>query len=101
MKHLFNIQKIKKPVLWTKDEDRRQLSLVSIHSRWWSSISKSFKDKTGQHCYLRFLSINPSTKKGIWELFEDQKIIEGLKFYGKQWSNRVAKQIRDRYIRTI
>jgi hypothetical protein len=71
MKHPFNIQKIKKPVLWTKDEDILLLSLVSIHSRRWSSISKSFKDKTGQHCYIRYRSINPSAKKGIWEPFED------------------------------
>jgi hypothetical protein len=105
MKHPFNIEKIKKSVLWTKEEDRLLISLVSIHRRRWSSISKSFKGKTGQHCNLRYRSINPNGKKGTWEPFEDQKIIKGVKLYGKQWSriakalfsNRNGKQVRDRY----
>jgi hypothetical protein len=106
MKYPFRIEKIEKNIHWTNDEDRLLISLVSIHKRKWLLISKSFKDKTGYNCYLRYRSINPDIKKGIWEPFEDENIIEGVKHFGKQWSiiaktyfsNRYAKQIRDRYM---
>jgi hypothetical protein len=105
MKHLFKVERINKSVHWIKEEDILLLFLVSTHKRKWSLISKSFKEKTGYQCYLRYNSINPSIKKGAWEPFEDQKLIEGMRQFGKQWSriasqffsNRNAKQIRDRY----
>jgi hypothetical protein len=81
------------------------ISLVSIYGRKWSLISKSFYGGRGYHCHLRYRSINPRIKRGAWEKNEDQKIIEGIKVYGKQWckiankffSDRTGKQIRDRY----
>jgi hypothetical protein len=105
MKHLFKVEKNSKSVNWTKEEDILLVFLVSTHKRKWSFISKSFKEKTGYQCYLRYNSINPSIKKGAWETIEDQKLIEGMRLFGKQWSkiasqlfrNRNSKQIRDRY----
>jgi hypothetical protein len=105
MKHPFKVEKINKSACWTKEEDILLVFLVSMHKRKWSFISKSFKEKTGYQCYKRYNSINPSIKKGAWETFEDQKLIEGMRQFGKQWSriaskffsNRNVKQIRDRY----
>jgi myb proto-oncogene protein len=105
MKHPFLIEKTKKRVKWTQEEDSLLISLANVHERKWRIISASLQDKTGYDCYLRYRSINPDLKKGSWEPAEDQKIIEGMKVWGRRWSriassffsNRNAKQIRERY----
>jgi hypothetical protein len=104
MTQVFKIVKVKKSVYWTEKEDTLLISLASTHKKKWSLISKNFKGKTGYHCQQRYQITNPCIKKGAWEPFEDQKIIEGVRHYNKQWrriaseyfSNRTGKQIRDR-----
>jgi hypothetical protein len=103
---IFDIQRTKKRVCWTKNEDE----LLITHSlkqsrRSWTKISKLIRTKTPYECFLRFRSINPYLKKGSWDNEEDEHIVEGVKKYGPKWyiiakgfSNRNAKQIRDRYI---
>jgi myb proto-oncogene protein len=96
----------RKPINWTIEEDSLLISLTLLHQRKWTIICKSFENKTHKQCHLRYLSINPSIKKGLWESAEDQKLLEGISLYGRKWSkvakvcfsNRTPKQIRERYI---
>jgi myb proto-oncogene protein len=96
----------KKSIQWTTEEDTLLISLALHLNRRWSKICKNFENKTRNQCYLRYLSINPSIKKGLWEPAEDQKLLEGVSLYGKKWSkiakacfsNRTSKQIRERYM---
>jgi myb proto-oncogene protein len=109
MTQVFKIEKVKKSVNWTEEEDKLLISLASTHKKKWSLISKGFKDKTGYHCHQRYQIIDPCIKKGAWEPIEDQKIIEGMRHYSKQWSkiaseyfsDRTGKQVRDRYTNNL
>jgi myb proto-oncogene protein len=100
----FIIQKVKKQVTWTSEEDQKLISLVKSETSW-SKISNKFTDKTQYDCNLRYRSINPSLKKGFWDEEEDKKLLKAVKVNGKRWekiangfSGRNAKQIRDRYV---
>jgi hypothetical protein len=103
---LFHIQKTKKSIPWTTEEDEILISHTNINRKnRWKAISKLIPGKTAYLCYLRFRCIHPTLKKGHWTNEEDLKIREGIKLFGRNWSliarnlfsNRNAKQIRDRY----
>jgi hypothetical protein len=107
MKKIFTIEKTRKRVIWSEQEDKTLISLVeSQQRRSWLRISKLLGSKTAYQCYLRFRSINPKLKKGTWDRSEDKKILAAVELYGFRWNiiaaeaftNRNAKQIRDRYI---
>jgi hypothetical protein len=103
---LFQIKKTDKNLLWTKDEDEILISNTKVNGKnRWKEISKLIKGKSAYHCYLRFRAIHPDLKKGSWSREEDERIMLGVEQYGRGWSliakylftNRNAKQIRDRY----
>jgi myb proto-oncogene protein len=104
---VFNIEKTKKRVSWTEQEDSVLISLVQSRKRKnWKKISRIIGNKSEYQCSLRYRSINPSLRKGAWEPAEDKKILDAIKVHGKKWNkiaaaaftDRNAKQIRDRYI---
>jgi hypothetical protein len=107
MKQIFQIKKSKKQkATWTEEEDNMLIALVhSQQRRSWQKVAETLSNKTAYDCYLRFRSINPCLRKGAWDPTEDAKVMDAIKVYGKRWnkiakvfSNRNAKQIRDRYI---
>jgi hypothetical protein len=107
MKQIFQIRKTKKHgAIWTDEEDNILIALVlSQQRRSWQKIAETLANKTPYDCYLRFRSINPNLRKGAWDPTEDAKVLDAVKIYGKRWNkiakvftNRNAKQIRDRYI---
>jgi hypothetical protein len=108
MKKLFHIEKIKKrrKTTWSVEEDRLLISLAQPQQRKsWKTISRFLLDKNAYQCYLRYRSINPNLRKGVWDPSEDKKILDAVQDHGKRWnlvakifSNRNSKQIRDRYI---
>jgi hypothetical protein len=104
---VFIIKKIKRRVSWTPHEDELLLSLTTACSKnSWKTISENFQGKSSYHCFLRYRSIRPGLKKGNWEKEEDERVLIGVKTFGKKWHliakhyfwNRNAKQVRDRYI---
>jgi hypothetical protein len=110
MKAIFLIQKVKKKrrkiSSWTKEEDNLLISLVQAQQRKsWKKVTKILTNKTPYECYLRYRSINPNRRKGVWEPWEDQMILKAISLYGPRWGEiakaihtRNAKQIRERYI---
>jgi hypothetical protein len=106
---VFSIKKIKKESLkkWTPDEDKILLaSTNSICKNRWKKLSQLIPGKAAYDCYLRYRSIQPGIKKGIWLKEEDERILKGIKAFGPHWSfvarvyfrDRTPKQIRDRYV---
>lgn len=104
---VFLICKSKKIISWNAQEDYILLSLISTNSKnSWMAVAEKLPGKSPYHCFLRYRSIRPGLKKGSWTPEEDIKIKAGVETYGKKWfliakklfTNRNAKQIRDRYI---
>jgi hypothetical protein len=104
---LFLIKKIKrtpKRIAWSREQDNTLISLVNKQvRRSWKSIAKVL-GKTSYQCLLRYRSINPNLRKGAWDFDEDTKVLGCMKVHGRKWNeiakyftNRSAKQIRDRY----
>jgi hypothetical protein len=107
MKQIFHIKKTFRRVNWTTEEDHILVSLAKpVGRNSWTEISKHLPGKDSYMCFLRYRSIRPGLKKGSWSEVEDRLILQGLRLFNKQWSqiakyyftNRTAKQIRDRYI---
>jgi myb proto-oncogene protein len=103
---LFKISKIKKPVLWTKEEDSLLLRLTDRQPRRkrWRDVCLAIPDKSPYQCYLRYRAISPNIRRGAWTAEEDQELLRGYNKYGKDWRSiartmktRNSKQIRDRY----
>jgi hypothetical protein len=105
---IFHIKKTLRRTKWTKEEDEILISLTNPTGRnSWSTIAQHLPGKSSYTCFLRYRSIKPGLKKGAWTEEEDKRILQGLsEFNPKEWSNiakyyftnRTAKQIRDRYI---
>ena len=106
---IFQISKIKNKKIWTEEEDKALIYYSSMYQeRHWEDVSKHFANKTALQCFSRFNRIRPGIIKGKWTQEEDNKIIELVALYGKNWSaiaklfkTRNGKQIRDRYINVL
>lgn len=104
--NIFNIQKIKKRIIWTSEEDNLLIKLsLNRNRKSWVYISSILKNKSPYQCFLRFRSINPNIKIGCWSQKEDKKLLSCVDKYGHIWYkiahmfvNRSAQQIRERYI---
>ena len=106
---IFQISKKKNKKIWTEEEDKALIYYSSMYQeRHWEDVSKHFANKTALQCFSRFNRIRPGIIKGKWTQEEDNKIIELVALYGKNWSaiaklfkTRNGKQIRDRYINVL
>ena len=103
-KFIFISQKRRIIQKWTKDEDKKLLSVTSSLSKItnWKEISQHFENRTPVQCSSRYKRIRPGIQRGSWSSKEDQLLINFVQQYGKNWGkisqymkNRNCKQIRD------
>lgn len=107
--NLFKVKRLKYKSIWSTEEDRLLLHLVSIHgNKKWKSISKFFTDKNPIQCSARYKRIKPGNLKGKWTKEEDNLLLKLIKVYKNNWSaiskiikTRTAKQVRDRYVNCL
>jgi len=105
-KLLFVLNREKKAIKWSKEDDGMLLSLAEkYNNKNWNKVAKYFDGKTGIQCCSRYKLINPKIKKGHWTVEEDRNLLELIEVYGKNWrllskiiKIRSGKQIRDRYL---
>ncbi len=94
---------------WTKDEDKKLLDLCKNNNFLnWQSVAENFEDKTNIQCSARYRRIKPGMIKGNFSKSEDEKILQLVEKFGKNWSiisdyfiTRTNKQIRDRFINVV
>lgn len=94
---------------WTKEEDDRILSLVSIYGKSWSKLAKIMKSRNGKQIRDRFINVlDPEVKKGKFTYKEDKKIKELYVKYGPRWAtiarglpNRTPDMIKNRFHSSI
>lgn len=105
-KFIFKVLKINKiEKKWTEQENKVIIELGKLKKKnKWIIASNLLKTKNSIQCYYRYISINPSIKKGRWTLKEDQMLIYLVKNFGKNWKviskilkNRTNRQIKNRY----
>lgn len=60
----------------------------------WASVSNALPDRNNKDCRKRWFKLT-GTKKGSWALSEDQRLLEGVQKYGRQWA-MVAKAVETR-----
>jgi len=109
-KFIFISQKRRIIQKWTKEEDKKLLSITSSLSKItnWKEISQQFENRTPVQCSSRYKRIRPGIQRGSWSSKEDQLLINFVEQYGKNWGkisqymkNRNCKQIRDRYLNCL
>jgi len=76
---------------WKKAEDEKLLSAVEVCGKDWGQVSRILKEsdinRSSDQCRQRYKDyLNPKLVTGDWTKEEDQKIVEGFKKYGRQWS---------------
>ena len=60
-------KKLKKPNLWTKEEDKILLQNVErFNFKNWNLIASYIKGRTAIQCSARYKRIKPGIKKGYW-----------------------------------
>jgi len=67
------------------------LSAVEVCGKDWGQVSRILKEsdinRSSDQCRQRYKDyLNPKLVTGDWTKDEDQKIVEGFKKYGRQWS---------------
>ena len=85
----------------TEEEDKELIFYTNLYKeRCWEEISKHFPNKTGLQCFSRFNRIRPGLSRGKWTKEEDDKIIELVRLYGRDWSiiARMSKQMFPRKV---
>lgn len=94
---------------WTKEDDKQLLEFVNVDKiSNWKSISKEFLNKTPRDCFLRYIRIESRINKKKFDIKEDQKILELVHIYGKNWikiskffPNRNHRHIIERFINKL
>ena len=107
--HIPKIKTVKKPMIWTAEEDKILiLKAEEYKCKNWSLIASFIKDRTAIQCSARFKRIQPGIIKGSWTKEEDNQLIKLYQIYGKNWSEisklmpyRTGKQIRDRFLNVL
>ena len=96
---LHRWQKVLKPGLvkgpWTKDEDACILACISSGITKWSEIAARIPGRIGKQCRERWFNhLDPTVKKGPWEPYEDQILVQSQKAMGNRW---YAHRLRPRH----
>lgn len=94
---------------WTREEDQKLLEVAKeFKCKNWKKISEHFEGRSAIQCSSRYNRIKPGIVKGSWNAEEDEKLLNYVKRFGKNWSliskymtSRSGKQIRDRYLNTL
>jgi hypothetical protein len=94
---------------WSKEEDTRILSLVQIHGKSWSKISKILATRNGKQIRDRYINVlDPEIKKGKFSEEEDKQLIRLYMHCGPKWAtiskhfeNRTADMIKNRFHSSI
>lgn len=60
----------------------------------WSSVSNAIPDRNNKDCRKRWYKLT-GAKKGLWAASEDERLLEGVRKYGSQWT-QVAKTVETR-----
>lgn len=60
----------------------------------WSSVSDAIPDRNNKDCRKRWYKLI-GAKKGLWAVSEDERLLEGVRKYGSQWT-QVAKTVETR-----
>lgn len=83
---------------WTPDEDERLKSLVEElgTGKWTLLAEKLANGRTGVKCRQRWLDISSNRNVGKWTTEEVNKLIQGHKEYGNQWSRIAAEFVKTR-----
>ncbi|XP_015233200.1 PREDICTED: uncharacterized protein LOC107086630 [Cyprinodon variegatus] len=94
-------------IKWTQEEDENLKILVSnFGKKNWKTIASFLPGRTELQCILRWKKhLDPDLVKGPWTAEEDQKIVELVNMYGKNWKavsthldGRLGKQCRERWV---
>jgi hypothetical protein len=95
---------------WTNEEDRKLKEWVTKEGpNRWSSCAEYIKGRNGKQCRERWFNIlNPTVKKGEWDIEEDYKIFFLFMKSGSKWSNitqyftgRTENSIKNRFYSTL
>lgn len=60
----------------------------------WSSVSSAIPDRNNKDCRKRWYKLT-GANKGLWAVSEDERLLEGVRKYGSQWT-QVAKTVETR-----
>jgi hypothetical protein len=94
---------------WTEEEDRiiTEKGKSCRNKKDWRILSNYLKKDTDK-CIRRFKVKNPLIKKGKWTKEEDQKLLDLMDIFGKNWTlisrlftSRNPKQVKNRFENTL
>lgn len=103
------IQPYKMRQPWTKEEDKRLVSLLSQFGQNWSLISSSIEGRTGKQVRERWLNkLNPAIDRSRFSPQEDDKIVELYRKIGPKWkeisnelAGRTENMVKNRFYSSI
>jgi hypothetical protein len=106
---IFAIKKMKQYQVWSKEEDKRLISLVEkFDGRNWKEIARNLGNRSGIQCCSRYKRIRPGIIKGQWTQKEDEILLNLVNKFGRNWSllsrympSRTGKQIRERFVNSL
>ncbi|KAJ5070560.1 snRNA-activating protein complex subunit 4 [Anaeramoeba ignava] len=88
---------IKKKQKWTFEEDSKLVLAMKIYGKNWALITKHLPGRSDLQCRERFtLVLNPTIKKGKWEMKELELFIEGVKKYHPPNWSKISTIVKSR-----
>lgn len=110
VKNVLSKKEFSDKVLWTSTEDSQLFEAVDRYGeKNWSEVANWVDGKTSSQCYHRYMkTLNPYIKRGKWGVFEDIKLLLGVKIFGTNWvtiagliKNRTDIQCRERFCNVL